>query len=251
MSNSGIGLSALAIAFLALILALSGMIYPVSEPHASTHLHDGIDPLFWLRMPFITQFGTAGRDMSSGTGYILYNWDFYFAVNTGETINSYMERWLMPPWPAMAFKQEWEAGTFIRKDFGYSQRYYGWGNNRFADQTRVYTYSVDNQYACFWLVRDPTYNRRILAVTRNGINVNITDCGAWVLNQRLKLRIDLISASLQKFYVDNVLKASHTAPTLTFGAPYGGGIYVKMGISNQAAYDESQVFYYVRGRCDY
>ena len=203
---------------------------------------------FWQSMYFITQFGTTGADYSVGTGYLRANRDFYFVPATGVDIDSYFERWLMLPWGGMAFKQEWESACVLSVTQGFSQQYYGWGNNRWADSARVYTYEGLAQYAAFWFVRDATYNKRLLAVTRNGANKTITDILEWSLNVRYKLRIDLEAANKIKYYVDNVLKATHTTPALDFAA---GGLYIKLGVSNQNATDERLYAYYLRGRCDY
>lgn len=203
-------------------------------------------PCFWKRQLFVTQFGTVGADVSGGTGYVHTNKEFYLVLNTGGNANSWQRRHADLPYK-LNIAQEWENGTFVRRDFGFSNRFFGLGNSPFVTSVHTYTDNPANvQYACLFFVRDATYNHRILAQTRNPAGVTRTDCGAWEFDKRYILRVEHKEANA-KFYVNGVLKATHTTnlPWVVETA------YMKVEISNQAANDESEAFYNIRGMVDY
>lgn len=203
-------------------------------------------PGLWGRALFLTQHGTVGSDVFGGSGSDPKNAEADFRKGTGTTINSFSERYYTIP-HYMNVMQEWECGFVPRTILGYCQTYFGIGNSYWVSSVREYTIEGTSWYAAFFFVRDATYTDRILTVTRNGANAEINDVMGFTLVTNYNIRIEIKSASECKFYVDNVLKATHTL----YIPWYEGAGIPKFGISNQAAVPCTSYFKALRGIADY
>jgi len=200
-----------------------------------------------LRNLMVTPFGTVGDDRSGGTGGTVANMDFYWVPETGSTSGSYMERVMNLPFK-LERRIDVETGVNQRTNMGYSQRSLMLGSGDAVVGCHTYTDAVPvaHGYAAFWLVWDATYDHRILGVTRTSAGATITDLAAWAWVQRIVLRLVSMSDKVE-FYVDGVLKATHTT-----NLPYiNQDAYGRVGISNQAANNESEAFYYFKLVADY
>jgi len=234
-----IGSVALVVAFLSLILALAGFIFPSSDsPFDRRYLYE--------------PQGTLADIRTLGTGYERSNsYVWYRVLNTGTgAVQNYIYCCYGIPedsWKDANAVREIECGIANRDSRVNENAVLMLGSGG-AIVNQFWKDQTGNEYCAFWLIGNTTYRGelKIYARTQKGTDFQEDYITFISYGERRILRIETDKEEI-RYYIDNVLEVTHTPYSwVASGAPYA-----KTGIWNNQPQDASIVFYPLTYYSDY
>lgn len=192
-----------------------------------------------------TIFGDTGYEI--GTGYVSTNYELMLLFQTDVAANGYYYRQFNTQF--VGLNHEIDIESAIDTEFLYTdedvywQMYVVLGDANYGLAPETYDAAGTWKFAGFYYVRSPEYDQHLLAVTRDDTGSEITDVGYMAVGSLFTLlKIEYREDSV-KYYLNNVLVATHTTHIMWCAEPSMS----KIGVSSQTeGYDEGAAFYFWR-----
>jgi len=196
--------------------------------------------------------GTTADFLAGGTGYVLYNFVSYLAINTGvgAGVNFYRKLIGIPEDSWINCIGEAETAINNRNSKPNMEGSFIWGCG--ASVTQVHCRAdvpANAEYCAFFWVNSGAGQQRpvtLYAKTYDNQVFQETNIGVLPYASRRVLRIEKTATKIY-YYLNNISEATHDA----YSWGQGGSPYLKNDIYNNATNDASTVFYYTRYLSDY
>lgn len=219
------------------------------KKHNLDHIVDYLEKHLQTPYPYYRRYlfdsqGTQGDFRTQGSGNVLYNWAWYLVLNTGVDVGlNYIYKSLAIPETLWMTQENKEVESAIcNRDGRTGQDACFMLCSGLAGLNNHQRATLGNEYCAFWMVGSGTYRGGLMiyARTQDGNNFQETQIEGIGYPERRTLRIEF--GDDIKYYVNNVLKATHSAYSWgDVGPPY-----VKEENANNAEQDASIIFYFVR-----